>query len=1529
MATKSQAEAKPSSLFKHPDNKANFELFYKYLSQPSPGIWVCQLSEGERLKIFRFFDADPLREHIHIIDMIQTLGGPMELQEAIIHTHETYGTQKSIIFIHNLEQCIYLSSISTSDFFQKLNLIRDFFMRYNILFVFFMEERTLKDMIQHAIDFYDWIVNHFNFVRESSLGLDFFLEIEDSREIKYSSPYKRISYLKKLMDTNINEREKAQNVNELANLYIQIGDKDKAMQLLLEGLNSINESTEATIKSNYYRDIGYLYQEKGDSDLALKFYHDALTIFKEMNDPSNLAYVYIQLGNLAWVKQDYLNAKNHYHEALKLYIQLNEIYEQARTYYRLGVVAESTQNFIEVADFFQKAEALKEKYDEQQGQTRITKTELIRSDFFITYHHSDEMAARWIAAELKQSQFTILSDSWDFIPGQSPIEKMVYMSTVARRGMVLISPPFIQSQKNLASWQAMNNQFVQHDHFDYKDSERFLYLVRVHDCEIQQLLGSLHYLDLANIPEAEAVKRLFQTVATSQTAKKKIQPPPNAEATEDILAKRKLELDDLLDKTIRHNYHMKLNIEGEVEKEEDIENKENGRMEKRKVRAWEPIQLETILKDGKNYLLVNPSGMGKTTFLVYAASAFLNQESHYPFLPLFFTSIALNNRSDTIDDFILRQIEALYTNSQGSLVSSQLENLCVLIDALDQARDVDDIVSSLQIHNKPIYYKKAKIILSSRQNTADKVMEGFERIRLKLPDDDEVQYYLGEESYIRLESLIHSNKELVTVPVLLEMLKTITEKGHVVSELYNRADLYSEFSKILFDEERRKPRFWQDPSYIRHFIDFELEKVLEKVAFFSLVDNKILEIEKEKLVQYCETPAKKEALLNLGILLELFEDREQKIVFRHQSFQAYFAARYIYYRQPELFQQLVSDIAFFYNDLWYEVMRFFVGLEKDLQKAEEIMDTISQPNPKEGELQQALRLIFSVFLMSEARVSHKFCLDVYKQLGDLILKKERYQNFFDSNIDRFNKSNVAQRRNILFILKMLIKNRSKDTDAPNSTIFNSTQLIHKIATDKSLPFLGLLSSVKTWDIHQTAVNQLIRFYRSLDAPIKITFNAKNSDGHVRDVKPPREIGLTTDISLRELLLGNKNLYARIDAIKKIGEMGTLKDIPILEFLLNDENWAVVQTVSQSIEQIYRRSTPHLIIKKFSPKEENIIAISNISFPSQSLHILHISDIHYALEKSPSITCIFHEFLNDIKKWRSQQNNMAIHAICLTGDIAQSGQENQYDSISETINTILNTAGCPKENLFIIPGNHDVQDFQQISELGKTLLEQVKNDKKSIDSHVLSHFENYRQFHDKFTHYYRFIENNGYLNSLPENHNTEPKPWYNRKLKDFPVRIIGLNSALFCLKGFCERGKIHMGTHPFHEAFFQGKADSIPENEQVIVLTHHPLDWLEETEYEAYSSLMERYSVIHLHGHIHKTKIEKKQRLFSSSGGYASIGTGSLYGEKGKTDINTYHIITIDFEKHELQVWARRWNPDTGRWTVYDDDSNNRFSLGMR
>ncbi|MFC2146639.1 hypothetical protein ACFLRT_04680 [Acidobacteriota bacterium] len=139
-------------------------------------------------------------------------------------------------------------------------------------------------------------------------------------------------------------------------------------------------------------------------------------------------------------------------------------------------------------------------------------------------------------------------------------------------------------------------------------------------------------------------------------------------------------------------------------------------------------------------------------------------------------------------------------------------------------------------------------------------------------------------------------------------------------------------------------------------------------------------------------------------------------------------------------------------------------------------------------------------------------------------------------------------------------------------------------------------------------------------------------------------------------------------------IGTPEHVPLLESLLRDKY--VRRNAIEAIEQIYKRSTPKLRSDRVLPskREEKVLPVK--LFSGQTLHILHISDIHYAFEKDPTITCIFHEFLEDIKKWRGQQNNTKIQAICLTGDIAQKGQKDQYDSINDKINALLNLGDRP-------------------------------------------------------------------------------------------------------------------------------------------------------------------------------------------------------------------------------------------------------------
>ncbi|HLP44297.1 MAG TPA: hypothetical protein VK469_00010, partial [Candidatus Kapabacteria bacterium] len=147
-------ESKPAFLnpFTQPQNRSNFDLLYKALSQSVRGLCLCQVMPEERLTLFGFFNGNPLSGRIHVIDMAQPLCGPMELQKAILDVNKKQGDKKNIFFIYNFESCIYLSKTTAREFFQRLNLIRDFFMGFNATFVFFVTESSLKKIIREALD---------------------------------------------------------------------------------------------------------------------------------------------------------------------------------------------------------------------------------------------------------------------------------------------------------------------------------------------------------------------------------------------------------------------------------------------------------------------------------------------------------------------------------------------------------------------------------------------------------------------------------------------------------------------------------------------------------------------------------------------------------------------------------------------------------------------------------------------------------------------------------------------------------------------------------------------------------------------------------------------------------------------------------------------------------------------------------------------------------------------------------------------------------------------------------------------------------------------------------------------------------------------------------------------------------------------------------------------------------------------------------------------------------------------------------
>jgi hypothetical protein len=123
-------------------------------------------------------------------------------------------------------------------------------------------------------------------------------------------------------------------------------------------------------------------------------------------------------------------------------------------------------------------------------------------DFFISYSAADIEWAEWIAWQLEELGFQTILQAWDFRPGCNFILKMDKAASESERTIVIISPDFVESTYVKPEW---SNAFVK----DPDGKEGKLLPIRVRKCELNGLLKSLSYIDLAGLNEEAAKKKLL------------------------------------------------------------------------------------------------------------------------------------------------------------------------------------------------------------------------------------------------------------------------------------------------------------------------------------------------------------------------------------------------------------------------------------------------------------------------------------------------------------------------------------------------------------------------------------------------------------------------------------------------------------------------------------------------------------------------------------------------------------------------------------------------------------------------------------------------------------------------------------------------------------------------------------------------------------------------------------------------------------------------------------------------------------
>jgi tetratricopeptide (TPR) repeat protein/predicted phosphodiesterase len=252
-------------------------------------------------------------------------------------------------------------------------------------------------------------------------------------------------------------------------------------------------------------------------------------------------------------------------------------------------------------------------------------------------------------------------------------------------------------------------------------------------------------------------------------------------------------------------------------------------------------------------------------------------------------------------------------------------------------------------------------------------------------------------------------------------------------------------------------------------------------------------------------------------------------------------------------------------------------------------------------------------------------------------------------------------------------------------------------------------------------------------------------------------------------------------------------------------------------------------------------------------------------------------------------------VFATGDIAHSGQEKEYELATTFFDALIAAAGVEKRNLFVIPGNHDVDRDLGVG-LARTLTSREEADKYfNLATPKVHITQKLRAFVRWYNHYFDGIR------TFPENSTCDKIQTVD--VRGLKVGILPINSALFC-EDDNDHAKLWVGRRCVDNAIKELQTLDTRLN---IALVHHPLDWLSEIEAANVRTALATSFDFVLRGHLHTVEVDAVTGI---SGQMRHLAAGAAYDTRGWPNRAIYAdidgdyitIFPIRYEDQPEEVW---------------------------
>ena len=280
--------------------------------------------------------------------------------------------------------------------------------------------------------------------------------------------------------------------------------------------------------------------------------------------------------------------------------------------------------------------------------------------------------------------------------------------------------------------------------------------------------------------------------------------------------------------------------------------------------------------------------------------------------------------------------------------------------------------------------------------------------------------------------------------------------------------------------------------------------------------------------------------------------------------------------------------------------------------------------------------------------------------------------------------------------------------------------------------------------------------------------------------------------------------------------------------------------------------------------------------------VHISDIHFNFKNYN--TDVLREKLIQVL-----EEEKDIDFILITGDsIYQYGKYEKTDDSINFIKDIIHACKCDKTNVYLCPGNHDINrnDMDR-----NAIIDQIRGNKLSIDNSSANKLVELG--HEKFKNIYMEITGKKY----------SPFEVFEVKKDGKKYRIVSVDTCLLS-KDKQDDGNISVQTNKLFELNKKIKADEYLN----IAIMHHGIEFFEHKAGKAFQHWLEDHKVdIVFCGHSHqagvKTYDDTKSEIKQFTSGAALIDEYA---------IPSFYICNFD---------EKDWVVEIGLYTFSDDNSN--------